>query len=305
MVGLAPVERQIGELLAQAEIDADRREAGLPVKQSTMHLVFAGAPGTGKTTVAREIGQMYYHMGLVSKDPSTDEGWVEASRASLVRPYQGQTADAVRVLFEGDGKTKAGHAGGVIFIDEAYDLYHGEQDAYGREAVTELLRQAENHREDTVVILAGYGKEMDDLFKSNPGLNRRFPTTLNFPEMDLDDRYKVMQKFFSDAKYVAGKGKAAQEVRHALMDALQYTGAGNAGDVRNLFEKIETAQRVRLMGKGKPRSARDLSTITVDDVRAGTQSFISTARVENPIKGALIPTSRKKPAARTRLKAVS
>lgn len=299
-MGLAPVKQQIQELVARASIDSDRRAAGLPVQESTMHLVMAGAPGTGKTTVARELGQMYFHMGLVSKDPSSDEGWTEVSRAQLVRPYQGQTADAVRKLFEGDlEKGTEGAAGGVIFVDEAYDLYHGEQDDYGREAVSELLRQAENHRGDTVVILAGYTDKMERLFATaNPGLSRRFPTTLNFPEYSLDERYQIMQRYMTAGKYTIGskQSKQAESVRAAVKDALTYTGAGNAGDVRNLFDKITTAQAIRLSrsrGAG-PHDQKALRSITEADVKAGVSAYVTSSRVESPLRARLVPTKRKK-----------
>lgn len=298
MVGLTPVKRQIQELAATAEIDADRAQKGLPVGEKTMHLIFTGAPGTGKTTVAREIGQMYYHLGLVDKDPSTDEGWVETSRSGLVQEYQGQTAKNIKRLFEGDPETgQEGMAGGVVFVDEAYDLYHGDQDQYGKEAVTELLRQAENHRQNTVVIMAGYGPQMETLFESNPGLRRRFPTTLEFPEMSLDDRYKVMQQNMRAAKLTIGSKEQAEEVREAMVEALRYTGTGNGGDVRNLFDKITTAQKMRLVklkAKKGGLTAKELSHITVDDVRAGTKAYAETGRADNPLIHRLVPTGRTK-----------
>lgn len=297
MVGIAPVKRQIQELAATSMIDAERAQMGLPVKDRTMHLVFSGAPGTGKTTVAREIGQMYYSLGLVEKDPSQN-GWREVRRADLVGEYQGQTAAKVKGVFEGKNGEE-GIAGGVLFVDEAYDLYHGDQDAYGREAITELLAQAENNRSNTVVILAGYGPQMEELFGSNPGLRRRFPTTLDFPEMSLDDRYKVMQGLLRDNQHTVGRGDDADMVREAMVEALSYTGAGNAGDVRNLYDKISTAQKVRLASQrqargDKPWTKRELSQITVEDVRQGMGAYAEQAHVSDPIKGRLVPTSRKK-----------
>lgn len=303
MVGLAPIKRQVMELASVAEIDQQRKAEGLPVGDRTMHLVMAGAPGTGKTTVARDIGRLYYALNLVDKDPATAEGFREVSGPDLIGQYKGQSGAKVKALFEGDPKTgQGGMVGGVIFVDEAYSMLGagGQPDEYGQQAVAELLRQAENHRDNTVVILAGYGPEMDTLLSANPGLRRRFPTTLNFPEMSLDDRYEVMQGLFKKGKYVVGKGPKKQAVQHAVVDALQYTGAGNAGDVRNLFEKIETAQRVRLANQqssqGKKVSVRDLSTITEGDVKAGTNAYIATGNVKDPIKGRLVPTSRKKKA---------
>ena len=299
MVGLAPVKQQVMELAQSAEVDQDRKRQGLPVSNKTMHLVMSGAPGTGKTTVARDIGRLYHALGLVDKDPATDEGFREISGPDLIARYKGQSGAKVRALFEGDEKTgDGGMIGGVIFIDEAYSMVSGDNDEYGQQAVAELLRQAENHRDNTVVILAGYGPEMDTLLNSNTGMRRRFPTTLNFPELSLDDRFEVMQGLTREGKYTIGSGKKATEVRHAMVDALKYTGAGNAGDVRNLFEKIETAQRVRLANQktsqGKPLTKRDLSTITTGDVKAGMNAYIVTGNVKDPIKGRLVPTSRKK-----------
>lgn len=311
MVGLAPVKQQVMELAYSAEIAQDRKADGLPVADATMHLVMSGAPGTGKTTVARDIGRLYYELGLVDKDPNTEEGWVEVSGPDLIAQYKGQSGAKVRALFEGDTKKGTpGHAGGVIFIDEAYSMVSGKDDEYGQQAVAELLRLAENHRDNTVVIMAGYAPEMEQLFAANPGMDRRFPTTLTFPDMTLEDRYQVMSGLLREGQYRIGAGKAAEEVRHDVMDALQYTGAGNAGDVRNLWQKIEMAQRVRLANKkaktGKPLTRAELSRITPADVKAGRENYIAQARVKNPIKGQLVPTSRKKAAPRRRnLKAVS
>lgn len=272
-----------------------------------MHLVFTGASGTGKTTVARELGQLYYQMGLVEKDPSIDNGpnagWKEVSGPDLVGRFKGQSGAKVKALFEGDEETgEGGMIGGVIFIDEAYSMVSGKDDEYGQQVVAELLRQAENHRENTVVILAGYDADMKDLMTMNTGMPRRFPTTLNFPELSLDDRYKVMQGLMKDGQYGIGTGAQADAVRHGIMDALQYTGAGNGGDVRNLFEKIEVAQRVRLANKKARTKAalteKDLSRITPADVKAGMKSYVTTANVKEPLKGKLVPTSRKKPAAK-------
>lgn len=290
------------DLAAAAEIDQDRKALDLPVSDKTMHLVFTGASGTGKTTVAREIGQLYYHMGLVEKDPSTSAGWAEVSGPDLVGKYKGQSGAKVKELFEGSDDGQEGMIGGVIFIDEAYSMVSGKDDEYGQQAVAELLRQAENHRDSTVVILAGYDADMKELMSMNTGMPRRFPTTLTFPEMSLDDRYKVMQRRMTEGKYGIGTGAQAEGVRHGIMDALQYTGAGNAGDVRNLFEKVEMAQRVRLANKkakdGKPLTAQQLSRITPADVKAGMKAYVSTSDVRDPLKGRLVPTSRKKPAAK-------
>lgn len=278
MVGLEGVKREVDDLIRSALNDRLRREEGLPVEDKTMHLVFSGAPGTGKTSVAREIAALYYELGLVPRKP--EEGFLEVSRGDLIARYEGQTTDKVRQLFS-EGK------GGVIFVDEAYALFRGENDTYGKEAVTEFLRLAENNREDTVVILAGYTKEMDDLMESNSGLRRRFPRTIEFASYTVPERVKIASRILASGEYMMGDRKAATQVKSALADAVRQTGEGNAGDVRNLVEYIlrEQTNRVwtRAASEGKNPSKRDLQLILPEDVRQGTAAYKTAARVRNPI----------------------
>jgi len=303
------LKSEIDSLYAQALNEQRRASLGLPASDSTMHLVFAGPPGTGKTTMAREVGRLYYSLGLIDKDPETDAGFKEVSVPDLIAEYQGQTPQRVKELFEGNAeKGIVGGAGGVIFIDEAYGLVSGKDDVYGKQAVAELLRQAENHRNDTVVIMAGYDKEMENLFQANPGLPRRFPKTLHFTSYNADERFEIMRKFMTEGNYTIGRGRAAENVRMAMKDAIQETGSGNAGDVRNLWEQIRAAQAMRLSSLNieempEARQNRILSTISVADVKAGARMFASGARVEQPLKGSLVPmgTSRKNPARKRRV----
>ena len=297
---MKPVKSEVRSLYGSALDGQRRKDAGLPVGDSTMHLVFAGPPGTGKTTIARDIGQLYYSLGLLEKDPTTDKGFKEVRREDLVGSVMGQTEEKTREAFDSA-------RGGVLFVDEAYSLYEGEQDMYGKQALTTLMALAENHRDDTVVIMAGYGNEMDKMFMANPGLGRRFPRTLHFPSYDADERYDIMGKFMSNGKYTIGRGRAAENVRAAIKDAILDTGTGNAGDVRNLWERIKTAQTDRLgrldvESMPESKRSRTLSTITVDDVKRGAAQFRFGARVDEPIRGALVPTgtTRKSPAKKPR-----
>ena len=299
--GLDPLKKEVRSLYARALNSQRRAGLGLPVGDSTMHLIFSGPPGTGKTTMAREVGQLYYSLGLIDHDPTTDEGWKELSVPDLIAEFRGQTPQRVKDIFEGNEEKgiKPG-IGGVIFIDEAYGLVSGKDDEYGKQAVAELLRQAENHRDNTVVIMAGYGDQMDELFQANPGLKRRFPTTLNFTSYDAGERYDIMRRFMADEGYTAGRGRAAEDVRTAMRSAIMETGGGNAGDVRNLWDQVKNAQATRLAGLDlesmpEARQERILRAVTPVDVKRGMAAFASGARVDEPLKGTLVPTGVRKP----------
>ena len=280
-----------------------RANLGLPLSDSTMHLVFSGPPGTGKTTMAREVGKLYYSLGLIDNDPGTDAGWKEISVPDMIAEYKGQTPQRVKDLFVGNEEKgiKPG-IGGVIFIDEAYGLVTGKDDEYGKQAIAELLRQAENNRDNTVVIMAGYDKEMNDLFATNPGLARRFPKTLHFTPFDADERYDIMRRYMTSGGFSIGRGRAAENARLAMRDAILETGGGNAGDVRNLWEQIRTAQSDRLSvvdfdAMPESRQATALATITPADIKRGALGFKASARVEAPLRGMLVPMGTKKKAA--------
>lgn len=240
--------------MAVAEVQRQRAEQGLPVEESSMHLVFSGNPGTGKTTAARLIGQAYHALGLLEKPDVTT-----VSRADLVAEYEGQSASKTRRAFE---KAK----GGVLFVDEAYDLVNGDRDDFGKEALTELIQQAENNRDNTVIILAGYTEPVARMLSSNPGAASRFPETghIDFPDYSATEKMKIFSR-------AAGKGEyeldadAQKEVAAAIKAMPQGERSGNARDVRNLYEATVKAQHRRVAGK--PRTRSELKRITADDVR--------------------------------------
>lgn len=241
--------------MATAEVQRQRAEKGLPVEESSMHLVFSGNPGTGKTTAARLIGQAYHALGLLEKpDVST------VSRADLVAEYEGQSAAKTRRAFE---KAK----GGVLFVDEAYDLVNSDRDDFGKEALTELIQQAENNRDNTVIVLAGYTGPTEKMLASNPGAKSRFPRTghIAFPDYSAAEKTKMFSRSLKKGKYTLDNDAKAEAVR-VISQMPSGEGTGNARDVRNFYEATVKAQHRRVAGKDRSRS--ELSQITAADVKA-------------------------------------
>ncbi len=176
-------------------LNAERRDAGLPEVNASLHIVFTGNPGTGKTTIARIIGRLYGSIGLVSKGHL-----VEVSRADLVAGYVGQTALKVQAAVE-----RA--VGGVLFIDEAYSLSMEGAGEFGAEAIAELVKLMEDHRDDLAVIVAGYPEEMKRFIDSNPGLRSRFTHYIDFPDYTPAELVEVFQGFAAAAKVALGRGR--------------------------------------------------------------------------------------------------
>jgi SpoVK/Ycf46/Vps4 family AAA+-type ATPase len=277
LAGLESVKDEIDTLMNSALVDGIIAERGGEPKPGTMHMIFEGPAGTGKTTVARKIGQLYNTLGLL---PTSN--FKEVRRSDLIGTYAGETGPKVRQMFYGDkSKGITSGVGGVIFIDEAYSLVTGDNDSYGQEAIAELLVLMENHRDDTVVILAGYsdGKQtISDLMASNSGLPGRFPRTITFPSYDNKERFDIAVKEFRDRGLKLGDAKMKKRVSSVLSAAIKETGDGNARDVRNLVDAVVSEQKNRL-GLRRRRdnyspSDRELATITPDDIVAGTTRYV-------------------------------
>ncbi|MDQ1445526.1 MAG: hypothetical protein QOI20_1990 [Acidimicrobiaceae bacterium] len=234
LVGLEGVKNEVKLVTALLQVQRLRKKRKLPVVESSRHLVFTGNPGTGKTTVARLLAQIYRTLEVVEKGQL-----VETDRSQLVAGYVGQTAIQVRQVVD-----RA--LGGVLLVDEAYALARGDERDFGQEAIDTLVKLMEDHRDDFVVIAAGYTDEMDEFVNSNPGLRSRFPKTINFPDYSTDELVRIFQSMCEASSYKL-TAEAEQALRATLDGQPRDKGFGNARLVRNLFEAACARQAGRLV----------------------------------------------------------
>jgi hypothetical protein len=254
LIGLEHVKTEVRRLTSLLRVQRLRADEGLPVIETSRHLVFTGNPGTGKTTVARLLSQIYRTLGVVEKGHL-----VETDRSDLVAGYVGQTAPKTRAVLESA-------LGGTVLIDEAYALARGGENDFGLEAIDTLVKFMEDHRDDMAVVVAGYPEEMRQFVESNPGLESRFARTLEFPDYTTDELIAIFDSMSSGKQYHLDD--AAKAALRAVIDAEpRGRGFGNARFVRNVFEQAISMQAVRLATVEQP-TKQQLTTLEATDIAA-------------------------------------
>ena len=252
IIGLDTVKEIIRAWKSEQEIQKKRKENGLPVDETkTMHMMFTGNPGTGKTTMARIVADILYNMNILKTNKL-----VEVDRSDLVAGYVGQTALKTRKVIESAFD-------GVLFIDEAYSLSVGGENDFGKEAIDELVKMMDENRDRLVVILAGYGKEMDDFLDKNDGLKAKISNIIEFPDYTVDELMQIAQEMYSAQKYELDE-EATDALRSKLEAASHEKDFGNGRYVRNLMEASISRQALRLSKKEVGKE--ELTKIIVEDI---------------------------------------
>lgn len=257
LIGLEPVKRRIRETAALLLVERARARMGLTHETPTLHMSFAGNPGTGKTTVAMRMADLLHRLGYLRRGHV-----VNVSRDDLVGQYIGHTAPKTKEIVK-----KA--MGGVLFIDEAYNLYRPENERdYGQEAIEILLQVMENYRDDLVVILAGYTGAMAKFFQSNPGFRSRIAHHIDFPDFRDDELLEIAKLMLSEQHYqLTQAGERALE--EYIAKRREQPHFANARSIRNALDRARLRQAMRLFETADgPLDADALSTIDAPDIYA-------------------------------------
>lgn len=254
LVGLANVKKIIYEIRAFVQIQKKRASKGLIAQPNVLHMIFKGNPGTGKTTVARILGKLFKELGVLQKGHL-----IEIERADLVGEYIGQTAQKTREQVKRS-------LGGILFIDEAYSLARGGEKDFGKEAIDSLVKAMEDHKDNLILILAGYKEEMDLFMQTNPGLRSRFPIHIDFPDYQIEELMEIALIMFKDRQYDLSpyaETKLSLAIQKKIVFGHRYSG--NARMVRNIVEKTIRQQAVRLM-HNQELSTEELLTLEAEDL---------------------------------------
>jgi stage V sporulation protein K len=237
LIGLKTVKRLVYELQAYLAIQRQRAKENLLTDTPVLHMIFKGSPGTGKTTVARIIGNLFKEMGLLKKGHV-----IEVERADLVGEYIGHTALKTREQIKQA-------LGGVLFIDEAYALARGGERDFGKEAIDTMVKAMEDYKNNLILILAGYRDEMEEFLEANPGLYSRFPLHIDFPDYSIEELLAIAEQMLKKKEYQLTE-EAKIELEKILIEKTRSASLehnGNARLVRNLIEKAIRRQAVRLV----------------------------------------------------------
>ena len=271
-VGLAPVKDRVREIAALLLIDRLRQRYGLSSSRPSLHMCFTGSPGTGKTTVAMRMGEMLAQLGYLRKGQL-----VSVTRDDLVGQYVGHTAPKTKEVLK-----RA--MGGVLLIDEAYYLYRPENERdYGQESIEILLQFMEAHREDLVVILAGYADRMDVFFRSNPGMASRIAHHIDFPDFSVGELMQIAELMLEREQYRLSEPAQAAFREYVALRMSQPRFA-NARSIRNAIDRLRLRQARRLVAAGGPIVRDDLMRISDSDVRASR--VFTTGPAEGTASGA-------------------
>jgi len=254
LIGLSTVKTTVQELVNITKVAKMQAQAGIKAPQITRHLVFTGNPGTGKTTVARIMGRIYKSLEVLSEGH-----FVEVDRTDLVGEYLGKTAPKTAEVVKSA-------LGGILFIDEAYSLVpENKSDIYGQEAISTLLKMMEDHRDNLVVIVAGYKQEMQRFIQSNPGLKSRFSRSIHFEDYSSNELTEIFKASCEHHGYLASE-KTLKEVQNLVSQFETRIGdLGNGRFMRNIFDRCIANQCNRLALEAKP-SKKELKTFQPNDV---------------------------------------
>ena len=252
-IGLEIIKEEVRSLINMVKVYKLRREHDLPTAELSLHMVFSGNPGTGKTMMARLMSRIYHSLGILSKGQL-----VEVDRSGLVAGYVGQTAIKTKKVID-----KA--MGGVLFIDEAYALNGKSENDFGQEAIDTILKAMEDHRDDLVVIVAGYTELMEDFVHSNPGLESRFNRFMFFPDYSVEEMMGIFDMRCKGSCYTLTEDARPLVRDYIAEESADQESFGNGRGVRNLFENIVVAQNNRL-AKLDSVTREQLMELTADDV---------------------------------------